>query len=76
MRELVMAQRNLGIIKIERDSFVAQISDLTTQRGRLNLDHADRDANRGRLVKKLGELKVERDQDSSRNIRSSLAWLK
>ena len=76
MRELAMAQRNLGIIKIERDSFVAQISDLTTQRDRLNLDLADRDANRGRLVKKLDELKVERDQDSSRNIRSSLAWLK
>ena len=76
MRELAMAQRNLGTIKTEHDRFAAQISDLTTQRDRLNLDLADRDADRGRLVKEMGELKVERDQDSSRSIRSSLAWLK
>ena len=62
MRELAMAQRNLGTIKTERDRFAAQISDLTTQRDRLNLDLADRDTDRGRLVKKMGEMKVEHNQ--------------
>uniref|UniRef100_M4C4T6 Uncharacterized protein n=1 Tax=Hyaloperonospora arabidopsidis (strain Emoy2) TaxID=559515 RepID=M4C4T6_HYAAE len=57
-----MSQRNLGTIKTDRDCFAAQISDLMTQRDRLNLDVADRDADRGQLVKKMGELKVEHDQ--------------
>uniref|UniRef100_A0AAV1V4P4 Uncharacterized protein n=1 Tax=Peronospora matthiolae TaxID=2874970 RepID=A0AAV1V4P4_9STRA len=62
MRELAMAQRDRGAIKVERDRFAVRISGLMVQRDRLNRNLADRDVDCSQLVKKLDDLKAERDQ--------------